>query len=256
MKKFFSFFSFFVFICPIVALADDIEKGDSNIVSITEKYYKTTTVLSNVQTSLLSENGSNGKYISYTEEISEKEYENFDGNENSPSSSLMTVETTYKKMITSIEKNGSYYRYKVQLNWKNMPKIRSYDVIAIGHYASVEPRSSIYFSQKYCTSLNDCTTSTSSTIKRTSTGTGAVFKLPSGDFMSLSQVLYFDVQKAVDATVIRQKVVGDYSHATEDISSSIANSFEINLNGITFSATNEEYFDDINTAVASWEGSW
>lgn len=256
MKKFFPYFLLFVFFCPSVTLADDIDKENSNILSITEKYYKTTTVLNNTQTYLLLENKSNNTYISYTEEISIKEYEEFENSDTSPSSTLMTVETTYKKMITTIEKNGSYYRYKVQLNWKNMPKIRSYDVIAIGHYASVEPRASIYFNQEYCTSLNNCTTSTSSTIKKTSTGTGAVFKLPSGNFISLSQTLYFDVQKAVDATVVRQNVVGDYSHAIESISSSIANSFEINLNGITFSSTNSGYFDDINPAVASWEGSW
>lgn len=256
MKKNVSIFLFFIiFIYPTIVMAESEVEDYSNIIAKTEKYYRTT-ITSVEQYKLLSENYNYDNVISYTEEISEAEYESFNNNGTSPTSSLMTVETTYKKMITTIEKNGSYYRYKVQLNWKNMPKIRSYDVIAIGHYASVEPNSSINFSQTYCTSLNNCTTSTSSTKKQTSTGSGAVFKLPTGDFISLSQILYFDVRKAVDATVIRQNVVGDYSHAIQSISSDIAKSFSINLNGIYFSNTNSEYFDEINTAVATWEGSW
>lgn len=41
-------------------------------------------------------------------------------------------------MTTSILSNGNRYRYKVVLEWENMPSTRSYDVIGIGFLASVK----------------------------------------------------------------------------------------------------------------------
>lgn len=46
------------------------------------------------------------------------------------------TETNYKKMTTTILKNGTKYKYQVLLNWKLLPATRSYDIIGIGHYKS------------------------------------------------------------------------------------------------------------------------
>jgi len=254
MKKILYILFATIFICPLFVRAEEIESEE--VLSETKKYYKTVVVQDD--SSVISLGNDGGEILSYTEEISKEEFDAVDPNESNIEtlSSTMTIETTYKEMTTTITKNGSYYRYKVTLDWKLLPKIRSYDVIAIGHYKSVELASSIYFQQEYCTSLYNCTTSTSATRKETSSGSGAVFKLPTGTYLTLSQKLYFDVKKATDATVIKQVAIGDYSHAIKNISSSISKTFSVNVDGIYFSNTNTSYFDSINPAISVWTGSW
>lgn len=257
MKNIFSLILVTLFcILPVTVFAME---NQENIINITEKYYKTTTIIIGGENSM--NRSLNNNIVSKTEEITKEEYDDY----NVSSSSVMstndstnfTIETTYKKMTTTISQNGTYYRYKVVLNWKNMPKIRSYDVIAIGHYASVKVNSGLNFTQKYCTSINDCTYSNSFTAKITDTGSGAVFKLPTGDFVSLSQTLYFDVQKATTATVIRQEAVGDYAHAIKTVSKTNASQYDINLSGIYFNSSSiSSNFDSINPSIATWTGTW
>lgn len=265
-NKIFKVIIFLISLSPVTAFAANNDSAQDKIISVTEKYYKTITNIVGGNKFVNSANVySNYNVITSTEEITEEEYNAYNASSTNITDSISTMsgsidsvsETTYKKMTTTISKNGSYYRYKVVLNWKNMPKVRSYDVIAIGHYASVEINSSLTFTQKYCTSINSCKTSTSFTSKISDTGSGAVFKLPTGDFVSLSQTLYFDVKKALDTTVIRQEAVGDYAHAIKSISKENASKFSINLNGISFNSTSiSNSFDTINSSVASWTGSW
>lgn len=102
-------------------------------------YYKTTNTHGNV----------------ITQEITEQEYLI-----NKNISPLGSIETTYKKMTTTIVKINSYYRYKVDLEWKKMPKYRGYDIIGIGIESSkVKISSNEKFKINYCYTNGNCSSS-------------------------------------------------------------------------------------------------
>lgn len=171
---------------------------------------------------------------------------------------LAYIETTYKRMETTIAQAGTKYRYKVTLTWKQMPKVRSYDIIGIG----IEPSlvyiySSLVFNQTYCIS-NSCTNS--NTINSSSyslAGGGVSFKLPtSTSITGLRSYFYFDVDKEYDGTITRMYADGDYSHATSTIGGGSAQLFYINQAGIMLDDDIESYYDAIPTAEAEWIGSW
>ncbi len=234
---------FVMLILPVNVLAID----GFEVVKQTTKYYKTTTL--NSDNMLYS-----SKNNSITEEITREEYDSFKIS-NSINAST-TVETTYKKMTTSLLTNGSYYRYKNELNWKNFPKVRSYDTIAIGHYASVKLLGTVNFEQIYC--IDDvCRNLRSYTPQTFSSGSAATFKVPTGDLTYLKQTIYFDVQKNTDATIIEQKISGDYAHAVKTISQAKALKFTVSNIGITYSNSDiKNSYDEIQESQVTWKGSW
>lgn len=233
-------------IIPISSFAQS-----SNIVAKEEKYYKTTTMYSDFTTYSLEEHIP----LSYTEEISEDEYDNYnpigdvtDGN--------VTVETTYKKLATTIAKDGNDYRYEATLTWKNFPKVRSYDTIAIGYYASVKPLFDPDFEQTYCLTNGDCRTIQAFYPQIFTNGSAATFKLPTGTLKSLKQTIGLDMIKSSASTVISQKATGDYAHAVKTVSVEKAKDFTVSNIGITFASSSEDYFDNMGYAQATWSGSW
>lgn len=115
--------------CPLTV------KGVEEVSSST-KYYKT---ISYVPNDIV--NTKNEK-LQYTAEITEQEYESGKVDD---LSSLAVIETTYKKMVVTIFKNGNYYRYQNVLYWTAIPKIRSYDIIGIGFYRTLQPKGSAVF---------------------------------------------------------------------------------------------------------------
>lgn len=241
---------------PISIFAYEIDEDGFEVVSKEEKYYKTVTTNNDTEYALRSVDlSSNNNSSSYTVEITKEEYDNYDENQAQPYTSSY-IETSMKKLTTYILTNGSYYRYKAVLNWKTFPKVRSYDTIAIGHYASVEKRGSVYFSQTYCDLNNDCRTIKAYYPQTFSTGSAATFKVPSGDLSSLSQTIYFDVQKSVDATVISQKAAGDYAHAVQTVTVAQAKNFSVSTLGINFNSSSVNLYDEISPATALWSGSW
>ena len=125
-------------------------KAEDNILSTSTKYYKTTYYESTLNS------------WSYTNEITKEEFDSAAIIEKPKSilSSSATIETTYKKMTTTISQNGNYYKYKNVLMWKNMPSTRSYDIIGIGFYPSVKVNGSTHFEQYYCFTSGSCTTTT------------------------------------------------------------------------------------------------
>jgi len=191
---------------------------------------------------------------SNTTEVTEEEY-------NDDSIMLLGdvyVETTYKQMLTTIAKAGSYYRYKVTLTWKLMPKVRSYDIIGIGIEPSlVDIVGSFHFNQVYCIS-NSCTNS--STINNSyysPRGAGASFKLPtSTSITGIRAALYFDVTKDSNTTLTVMYADGDYAHATSTVTANQATGFWVNQAGVILDSGIENYYDDINAAEASWHGTW
>ncbi len=234
----------FILLTPFLVNAQENEHVD---LSKQTKYYKTTEYLADYGYQTY-----RNDILSSSEEITEEEYKR--ANTTTPLSSTL-VETTYKKLTTKIQTNGNYYRYKATLEWKNMPKVRSYDTIAIGHYESVKIRGGVNFTQQYCTS-SGCKTLTTYYEEIFSKGAAATFKVPEGDFTLLKQEIYFDVEKKVDATILTQKVAGDYAHATKIISASKARKYEVNLLGIQFEAGISSYYDEINTATVNYNCNW
>ena len=60
------------------------------------------------------------------------------------------IETGAKKMTTRIISTNGRYRYKVDLEWKSMPKVRSYDILGMCIENNVSIYSNVYFQQNYC----------------------------------------------------------------------------------------------------------
>ncbi len=241
---------------PISIFAKETDEDGFEVVSKEEKYYKTVTPNNNTAYALKNIGSlSNNNDLGYTVEITKEEYDNYDESRNQPYTSS-SIETSLKKLTTYILTNGSYYRYKAVLNWKSFPKVRSYDTIAIGHYASVEKRGSIFFSQTYCDLNNDCRTIQAYYPQSFPAGSAATFKVPSGDLSSLSQTIYFDVQKSVDATVISQKAAGDYAHAVKTVTVAQAKNFSVSTLGINFKSSSVNLYDEISPATALWKGNW
>lgn len=231
---------------PVIVFAEDEEE----ILAQEIKYYKTTTSTLNSRNI----NNISNVNISTTVEITKEEYDSFDVNNSSP---YTIVETEYKKMTTTISSVNSYYRYKVSLEWKNIPKVRSYDTIAIGFPASVKPKLTPIFSENYCTSSNNCYNTTGYKYLYTgNNGVGVTFQVPTGDIKSMDQTLYVDMQKNTTSTIITQYAYGDYAHAIKSISLDNAKNYTVSTIGIKFDSTNISYYDEINYARATWTGNW
>lgn len=249
MKKIvFLIFIMVIGILPITTYAKN--NDDLILLSETTKYYKTVTLF---PTDSLMKNSENSEL---SIEITEEEYNqasnialyNITGNG--------STETNYKKITTSIYQNGNYYRYKIDLSWKTMPSTRSYDIIAIGINPSVKIASSLHFNQYYCFTNGQCINNGTFYEKKSSTGAGASFKLPTGNLNSLSSTLYFDVSKNVDATIIQQDAYGDYSHATKTVSVSQAQNYNIGATGINLNSSIRNSYDSVSVTRAIWSGSW
>lgn len=202
---------------------------------------------------------STGKMISNSDmEISEEDY----NNESILSISNRVanggyVETSYKRMETTIAAAGSKYRYKVTLNWKIMPATRSYDIIGIGFNPTVYLNSSLVFNQTSCVSTNCTNTTTINNSNVGFNGAGVSFKLPtSTSITTLRSYFYFDVSKNVSNTITSMYAYGDYSHATKTISGGAAQGYYVDQSGIVLSSEISSYYDTITTADASWYGSW
>lgn len=221
------------------------------------KYFKTTTVLSNSE---VMRAGNLGEVSSLTTEITEEEYNSVDTSTANTNSSrgLISheIETTYKRLATTMYSGSIYFTYVTTLNWKLIPSTRSYDIIGIGHYATVQIDGNVRFDQNYCRSANDCYNSTSYYGPTFVNGAAAMFKVPSGTLTSLEQIIEIDVEKAVDYTIYEQIAVGDYSHATSSISYSNAQNFHIDCGGVRLDSSIEDYYDDIGETTATWTGSW
>lgn len=249
MKKIFIGTLLAIFIFPITTFA---QEDEFKVIAQETKYYKTIIVNSNFN-SLNSKEQLNGN--SNSVEITKEEYEN------APEGNISTyangsVETTYKRLTTSILNNGSTYRYQANLTWKNIPSTRSYDIIAIGHNSNVKCNGLIYFSQTYCLTNGTCRTLSTHYPKQFSTGVGTSFQVPTGNLKSLSQTLYFDVTKNTSSTITAQYAYGDYSHATSNVSLSQSKQYSVGTSGIYLNGSVEGHYDTIPTAVASWNGSW
>ena len=212
----------------------------------TTKYYKTVT-----DKSILCLAGTECNN-SVTYEITKAEYDAFNGFDPLDA----TVETTYKKLTSTITQDSPFYKYKAKLTWKNIPSTRSYDIIGIGFYQSVKVlNDDIYFQQDYKQNGVNYTLY-SSYDKVFAGGAGSSFLLPSGTLTSLSSELYFYVTKNTTATIISQLAAADYAHATSTISFNNSKKFSVGPAGIDHLDGTSSYYDAINTADEYWYGTW
>lgn len=222
----------------------------------TTKYFKTIYVKERNSISMFS----NSLPLSYSIEVSQEEYDNYNPNNQIGLLDTQngTTETNYKKMTTSIVKlNATTFRYTVKLHWKTMPSTRSYDIIGIGYGASVKAKTKPVFEQNYCLSSGECKTTSAHTPYIGTNGVGASFILPSSSINSLSQNLYIDVIKTnTSSTILRQDAYGDYSHAQKSISSVNSQKYIVDVGGIELNSSIDSYYDHINTANAWWACSW
>ena len=246
MKR--SLFIFFVTLGNILFPKNTYAEKEKDLVEIT-KYYKTVTFLASDNTYIL-----NNNKLSTTTEITEEEYNN--SNTLIRTNSSTPIETTFKKMTATITANGNYYRYKNRLVWKNIPKVRSYDIIGIGFQTSVKIKGNTYFSQNYCVVNSGCTTTTTNSPKIFANGAGTSFKIPTGDLYQLDQTFYFDVEKNTQYTIINQTINGDYAHATSSISLANSKKYTMDFDKIELDTSVVNNYDTISSAQATWSGTW
>lgn len=210
---------------------------DAKLISQTTRYYKT------ISTTY-------GK--SYDVEVTKEEYNN--SKENNQIRGI--VNTTYKRIISSIAQNGNKYRYTVTTSWKQMPSVHSYDIIGIGFDDDVYISSSVYFSYTYANSSGTYTTSTTYYNKKnTSTGGAAVYKIPD-NIVSLSATLYYDVSKNTSNTINLLTICGDYAHATSNVPSSYISTYSIGISGISLGTLLGSYYDETPCAMEYANVNW
>ena len=212
---------------------------NASLEAVTTKFYKT------IYTDL------NGKM--QTVELTELEYENESSNQ-----TRGFVETSYKRMDAYISKiDNTHFRYKVTVGWKQMPSVRSYDIIGLAFEGlQVTISSLVKFQFNYCISNGTCYADGTFYDKQENyNGGSAVYKFPS-NAISMTATLYYDVIKNTTATITNQQIHGDYAHATSNVTSSIYRSHTMTNGGLSFSTAAVQYYDEIPCADTGWTGSW
>lgn len=228
------------------------------------KYYKNVTVYdtSEYQTYSLNNSSNLPKAISSeTIEVSEEEYLSIDPKsfQSVSINAYHTIETTYLSLTTSVGDYGDYFRYMDSFNYKIIPTVRSYDVIAIGYNDDVKPIDDT-ISCAFSYGIGDKSFHhESSLIKKSSTGTSCIFNLPNEeDLMNFNVLFQFRVEKVnPNGTVPSQRVVGDYRHAKEEVSFIEVSSHEVDqYSGITFPLKYEGKFQIITLPLIKWNEPW
>lgn len=239
-----------ILLTPTLVFAKETPKLEhSELVAQTTKYFKTETRLTEIAI------GGVTLPRSQSYEITKEEYDAAeDGGLGLREYGM--VETTYKKMVTSIWSRNAGFRFDNTLTWKIMPSVRSFDIIAIGKNSNTYISEGPYFSQRYCTSSTDCYTSFTHTVKTSSTGAGATCQLMTGSLYSLKINIQYDVAKNGNYTLYGLEAYGDYSHATTTVTHDQAQNYTVNTNGINLDSSIYSYYDSIPTADVYWNGVW
>lgn len=265
-------FLFVIGLCPSLSFVRALDNTNENeeptgeIVAEATKYYKTVTVLSNSNMMMTADLG---EVSSFTTEVTEEEFENAPTDEEkaeaeaeaslSPQDTFSnySTETTYKKLSSIISKPSNYYfKYTGILTWKNMPKVRSYDIIGLGYYASMKAGTP-ELTNSYCLTNGTCGTLMGYYAYSGQNGVAAMFNLPSGTLSSLSQKIEVEMEKSnPSSTIISQVCVADYSHAVKTITYSNAKNFKVDVGGITLLNGISSYYDTMPSVSSTWEGRW
>jgi len=191
---------------------------------------------------------------SYTVEVTPMEYFNHNNGDG-----MLDFSYTYYYQIESTisYKNATKYRYKIEVDWLNIPPNHSFDVIGIGFNDDVYINSPIYF--RYIWMNSDGSTSQSTLHfdqKSTIYGGSIVYELPT-TFVGLNATMFFDVSKDTNDTITSLGFCGDYAHSQVAVTIPQASNFVISYGGIGFNSSVIGYFDAIpctygNIAGISW----
>lgn len=150
-------------------------------------------------------------------------------------------------------------RYKVDVQWLQMPPVRSFDIIGIGIEPSkVKINSVIMFRQDWILTNNNDGYGTLCAPKSESTGGSAVFELPTGSLSVLESYLYFTVNKQNNAGTIYSTIaVGDYAHAFEEVDNGVYNYYTVNaVMGIEIDEPYANSYESSSEAIATFVGVW
>lgn len=165
--------------------------------------------------------------------------------------------TAEKKLTTTIISINGNYRYKVTVEWNQIPVNRNYDIIGIGIDSNVKVSNTPYFKQTFCTSSTNCSSSTNYLKSVMTNGSSATYLLPSSkSITSMNAYFYFNVSKNTNATITKLNAYGDYAHSTSSVSEANALNHSIGRSGITHLSATSKYFDTFGLSKAIWTGSW
>jgi len=168
-------------------------------------------------------------------------------------------QTAYKKMTSYITDLGGYYRYKVTLEWLQMPVKRSWDIIAIGYDPDVvQIGISSTFHQSWCYSSGTCEGSYQGYYYSYDDAEMVVFDLPNGSSVtSMNSYLYYSVIPAENGDrSARLESYADYAHATSNLSNAPSSSELTFLNQIWFTGDYDSYYDDIQAIELTQPPNW
>lgn len=241
MKKIFLLILLPLFVLPIIVHADETYYVDNGNITITADEYNNLLNLGFEETEIygmservFNENKNligqviNKKVLDLSEfpQLSLNPDEVVGGGNLVNPSNYGYCQTEYKKMTVYIIEvnNGLYYRYKMTLEWLKMPSTRSWDIIALGHEATVEPGLSATFEQSWC-NKNGCTNSFEGNYYTYDNAEIVTFKLPTGKLNSMNSFLYYPVRRVNSNAVLdRITTIGDYAHATTSVSAPLSQS--------------------------------
>jgi hypothetical protein len=151
-------------------------------------------------------------------------------------------------------------RYKLDVQWLDMPSTRSWDIIGIGIEAyKVHLISSVVFREDWITTGDYYGHSTSCCPKEETTGGSAMFELPSGSIRLLESYVYFNVVKNPNVgTLTSVSAVGDYAHAITTISdeNDAYDYFTMNHGGMVISTPYANSYVDQMEPEAYFVGTW
>lgn len=187
-----------------------------------------------------------------TVEITESEYNNTVNNQ-----IRGFVETEYKRMDAYISQiDNTYFRYKTTTRWKNMPSVRSFDIIGLAFEGNeVYMPGIVRFQFNYCISNGTCYADGTFYNKiKYYNGGSAVYKFPT-NAISMTAMLYYDVAKNTTNTITTQLIHGDYAHAITQVNADIYNNHTMTNAGLAL-GTSTGYYDAIPCVDTGWVGSW
>lgn len=254
-------FLFLIFVLSLTTVyADETSSVTDNVVAETTKYYKTVSILSNSE---MMQNTIFGEISSITTEVTKEEYDNAPTDAEKQEQQARGIvdsgstQTDYKKLTSTISRPATdVFEYFATLEWKNMPKVRSYDIIGIGFYGSVKNASMVDLTNEYCLSNGECDEYISYYMYDGIFGCGAMFPVPTGTLSSMKQTLEIQIEKRNSAqTIIEQKAVASYRHAVKSISYNNAKNFFVDIDGINLDGI-ESYYDSMSNVASYWTGSW
>ena len=181
-------------------------------------------------------------------EISEEEYENADENQNTGISLYGAIwETTYKKLTMTMQgvnpgADGGYTGIKFILtnNWKIMPAVRSYDIMAFRYFNFIPNTSTVWGQLRYnetanTTIVQNYTSNSSGFYAPYGTsigGFGISMKLPAS-----TNVYHIESSISIEgngssAAGTNYGMYGTYQHAVKTIAEEMTKQYIISSNGL------------------------